>query len=116
MTLKGKIRGDKIYTKLIQTKLKKYDHELERNKEFLKNLDIVVNDFEPIINYTQEEVSKVERIFPLVSRSIPRHAFILYVPQGCAFLLEVNIIITVGVCHIYGSGKYYRAIEFNFFE
>ena len=42
---------------------------------------------------------------PLVARSIPRHAFILYATQGCAFLHEVDVIITVGVCRIFGSGK-----------
>lgn len=63
MTEKEKERGDKIYTKLFKSNLRKYDHELERNKEFLENLGIGVESFILENYYGQKENDRMKKIF-----------------------------------------------------
>ena len=54
-----KIRGDKVYTKFIQTDINLYKHELLRNKEFIERLGIKVNEFLPRIVYTKKDEEDV---------------------------------------------------------
>lgn len=58
-----KKRGDKIYTQLFESQLNQYEHELERYKELLFQLNIEkIRDFSPIIYYTKKEKKAVENI------------------------------------------------------
>jgi len=63
MTSKEKKRGDKIYTKLFNSKLSKYAHELERNKEFLHELEIEIKDFDTQNYYGHKEKKHIDKMF-----------------------------------------------------